>query len=84
MTTPEIERRPAALWKAMTEAQRQAAAERPGAFAGALGEADAAGEFHLARGLRVHRGREQECRGDSCERQPGVGMFCGRHGTNLR
>ena len=26
MTTPEIERRPAALWKAMTEAQRQAAA----------------------------------------------------------
>jgi len=27
MTTPEIERRPAALWKAMTEAQRQAAAE---------------------------------------------------------
>jgi len=27
MTTPEIERRPAALWKAMTDAQRQAAAE---------------------------------------------------------
>jgi hypothetical protein len=27
MTTPEIERRPAALWKAMTEAQRQAAAK---------------------------------------------------------
>ena len=27
MTTPETERRPAALWKAMTEAQRQAAAE---------------------------------------------------------
>jgi hypothetical protein len=27
MTTPEIERRPAALWKAMTQAQRQAAAE---------------------------------------------------------
>ncbi|MEO5821707.1 MAG: hypothetical protein ABIT71_14490 [Vicinamibacteraceae bacterium] len=27
MTTPEIERRPAALWKAMTPAQRQKAAE---------------------------------------------------------
>ena len=27
MTTPEIQRRPAALWKAMTDAQRQAAAE---------------------------------------------------------
>ena len=27
MTTPETERRPAALWKAMTEAQRQAAAQ---------------------------------------------------------
>ena len=27
MTTPETERRPAALWKAMTDAQRQAAAE---------------------------------------------------------
>jgi hypothetical protein len=27
MSTPEIERRPAALWKAMTEAQRQAAAK---------------------------------------------------------
>ena len=27
MTTPEIERRPAALWKAMTDAQRRAAAE---------------------------------------------------------
>ena len=27
MTTPEIERRPAALWKAMTDAQRLAAAE---------------------------------------------------------
>jgi hypothetical protein len=27
MSTPEIERRPAALWKAMTDAQRKAAAE---------------------------------------------------------